>query len=123
MADAAPAASKEGEAPTMKVGAEVSPTTGAPAEEKASEAAAAPETPAGPGVASQRPDSVIVKLKAAANAPVLVEKKRKFKLPASNPLTRVVNHVEQLLKEKVQGGTRIVRCTLLHDTHPTLCVD
>eukprot|EP00035_Acanthoeca_spectabilis_P013711 m.256776 g.256776 ORF g.256776 m.256776 type:complete len:114 (-) comp15953_c0_seq2:17494-17835(-) len=87
MADAAPAASKEGEAPTMKVGAEVSPTTGAPAEEKASEAAAAPETPAGPGVASQRPDSVIVKLKAAANAPVLVEKKRKFKLPASNPLT------------------------------------
>lgn len=57
MADAAPAASNEGEAPTMKVGAEVSPTTGAAAEEKASEAAAAPETPAGPGVASQRPDS------------------------------------------------------------------
>mmetsp|Transcript_85440 Transcript_85440/g.118650 ORF Transcript_85440/g.118650 Transcript_85440/m.118650 type:complete len:156 (+) Transcript_85440:105-572(+) len=57
--------------------------------------------------ARQRPESVIVKLKAAANAPVLVEKKRKFKLPASNPLTRVAHHVQQLLKEKVQGGTQI----------------
>eukprot|EP00038_Savillea_parva_P016612 m.17335 g.17335 ORF g.17335 m.17335 type:complete len:162 (-) comp3489_c0_seq1:122-607(-) len=55
----------------------------------------------------KRPESVIVKLKAAANAPVLVEKRRKVKLLASQPLTRVTQHVEQLLHEKLQGGSRI----------------
>jgi len=69
--------------------------------------APAPEASGSDGGHRDRPDSVIVKLKAAANAPVLVEKKRKFKLPATQPLTRVVSHIEQLLKEKMQGGNRI----------------
>eukprot|EP00037_Helgoeca_nana_P006734 m.61651 g.61651 ORF g.61651 m.61651 type:complete len:168 (-) comp17593_c0_seq1:268-771(-) len=73
------------------------------------DAAAVPSTPSasGSGEAKHRPESVIVKLYHAANAPVLVEKKRKLKVPATSPLTRVVQHVEQLLKEKVPSGTRI----------------
>lgn len=55
----------------------------------------------------KRPEKVIIKLKAAANAPVLRENFRKCKLSASEMLTRVAEHIEKLLKDRLQNGNRI----------------